>query len=365
MNLPGSTPPSQLRSAAWVIGLALLLPLLFAAWHLKTLMRSDRTPAVGDGRNVATYGFELSPCLIPCEEIVAAGLPRDGLLALLTPPLMTPQAVDSLNRAERGKYLVPADRVIGVLCGPRARAYPLRVLNWHEVVNDTLGGRSITVTFNPLCESSAVFDRRVAGEVLEFGVSGLLYNANLLMYDRRPGARGESLWSQLQARAVTGPAAAAGRELEVLPCVVMTWGAWRDWQPRTTVPFPAREFRQRYQRDPYGVYYGSEKLRFPVRPLPTEPWPGDTTVRYKARIVAVLVRGEWLVYPWQGLVARCSPDGEWRTRQGGVDLRFRCGAEPLQTVVTLGDTERLATTIHSFWFAWHAHRPRDEVVPLF
>ena len=103
------------------------------------------------------------------------------------------------------------------------RAYPLRVLVWHEVVNDTVSGLPILVTYNPLSEGIAVFDRRVAGRTLSFGVSGLLYQSNLLMYDR-DGTRGaESLWSQLQARAVSGPAAGAGQTLELVPFALARW----------------------------------------------------------------------------------------------------------------------------------------------
>jgi hypothetical protein len=277
---------------------------------------------------------------------------------------MSVMAVDSLNHAERGKYLVHDDLVLGVVVGRQARAYPLRVLNWHEVVNDTLAGRPVAVIFNPLCDASAVFDRRVAAEVLEFGVSGLLFNSNILLYNRRPDRRGESLWSQLQGRAVTGPAAAARHRLELLPSMIMTWGAWRSQHPQTTVPFPAQTFRQRYQRNPYGVYAGSEILRFPVAPLPTEPLPGEQEVRYKARIVATQLAGEWRVYSRRTLVELCQPLGEWRTVQGGTELCFRYSDNPFISAVTLGVSDEPVPTVSSYWFAWYAHHPGCEPVAI-
>jgi hypothetical protein len=349
---------------AWIVALALAIPLLLSLWHLLTLLRSGREPAVGDGKNVATYEFDLDPCLVPREAIIASGLPRDGLPALVYPQLMSVQAVDSLNHAERGKYLVHDDLVIGVVVDRQARAYPLRVLNWHEVVNDTLAGQAIAVTFNPLCDASVVFAREVAGEVLEFGVSGLLFNSNLLLYDRRPDRRGESLWSQLQGRAVTGPAAAARYRLQILPAAIMTWGAWCEQQPLTTVPFPTQTYRQRYQRNPYGVYAGSETLRFPVAPLPSQPLPGELEVRYKARIVAIRWQGEWQVYSRRALVDLCRPAGEWRSIRSGTEFCFRYSDDPFTSAVTLGDAEEPVPSVSSYWFAWYAHHPDCEPIAI-
>jgi hypothetical protein len=336
--------------------LAILVSLFFLVWHLRSIIRSDRPTPVGNGRHVATYGFELSPCLIPPEEIIASGLPKDGLPAVLLPPLLTAVGVDSLNRSERGKYLVSTDRVVGVRVNGVARAYPLRVLNWHEVVNDTVGGLPLAVSFHPLSESVVVFAREVGGRVLEFGVSGLLFNSNLLMYDRCSSGevrgselRKESLWSQLLARAVTGPAAAARAELRVLPAAVVTWELWRSWYPKTTVPFPSEEFRQRYQRNPYNTYFGSDKLRFPVRPLPD---PGARP--FKARVVAVPILGRWTVYPLVELARRCNDQGIWLTQQDGEPLRFVCRSDPPVAAVFQEETGEAVPAIHCLWFSWYA-----------
>lgn len=344
--------PHPLRSAAWVISLALIISSALFVSHLWRAWHSDAPAAIGDGRHVDSYGFALSPCLVPCEEIVAAGLPRDGLPALVTPALMNATAVDSLNAAQRGKYLVPDDRVIGLVLGGAARAYPLRVLNWHEVVNDTLGGLPIVVTYNPLCDSSAGFSREVAGETLEFGVSGLLWNSNLLMYDRRTAGGAESLWSQLQARAVTGPAAEAGQTLTILPLAVVSWGIWRTWHPETTVLFPEPERRASYKRAPYVSYFGSDRLRFPVAPL-----PADDRLRLKDRVVA-LPRGDgWLRYAWRDVVMNCDEQSRWVTSTSEKSLRFFCRDDPPSLAIFDDATGALLPAVHSFWFAWHAAWP--------
>jgi len=256
----------------WVLLLAGVLALPIFIWQLLPIVSSSGQRAIGDGSHVATYGFDLSTCRVPRHLIVAAGLPKDGLPAMTDPPTIAAAEVSEGARLAGVRKLLPTDRVVGLEFGGQARAYPLWVLAWHEVVNDTVGGRPIVATYSGLCDSVAVFDRSVAGEILEFGVSGLLFNSNLLMYDRRPDAIGESLWSQLQFRAISGPAAEAGAVLELLPSAVLAWGQWRERYPQTTVVLPDPRRAKLYRRDAYLPYYGGEKLRFPVEPLP----PADT-----------------------------------------------------------------------------------------
>lgn len=355
-------PRGRLRSAAWVLGLALLISTALFVSHVLRALRADRPVARGDGRDPATYGFVLEPCLVPRATLVAAGLPRDGLPALDHPRLATVADVDSLNAAERGKYLVPDDRVIGLELGGVARAYPLRVLNWHEVVNDTVGGRPVAVTFGPLADACAVFDRRVDGQILELGFSGLLHDSCLLMYDRRPDGEevGASLWSQVQARAVTGPAAATSSVLDVLPCAVTTWGEWRARHPDTTVPFPEPERRASYKRDPYGSYHGSDLLRFPVASMPPVDGP-----RAKQHVAVLRRGGSWTAFLLDELAARAGPDGhlELPPDGDGPPLRLRVGLAPARLEVRDADG-RLQPSLLGFWFAWHATRPEIPLTAL-
>src|SRR6266850_5000306 len=198
------------RSGGWVLVLAFAVTLVGTIWNLAPLLNPKRVRPRGDGRTAASYAFDLRSTLVPKGKIVSGGMVTDALPPLTEPKAITLARLAGLETIGRGKYLVPSDKVIAVVVDGASRAYPLRVLVWHEVVNDTVGGVPIVVTYNPLSEGIAVFDRRVAGETLAFGVSGLLYQSNLLMYDRRPERAAESLWSQLQARAIAGPAAAAG-----------------------------------------------------------------------------------------------------------------------------------------------------------
>jgi hypothetical protein len=260
--VPSAAPRRGLRGAAWI---AVVVTLFFAAVafiQIRAALRVAGTRPVGDGKHVETYGFDLANLAVPRDLVVASGMPRDGLRPLVAPPLLTPARVDSLNRAIRGKYLTPDDRVIGVVLAGVARAYPVRVLDWHEVALDTLGGVPIAVCWHALSGSAVVLDRRHEGQVLSLGVSGLLYASHHLLHDRES----ESLWAPLLGLAVAGPD--AGDTLAFVPHVLTRWDTWCAAQPATTVPDPADSLRESYERSPYVNYDGADILRFPVPPLP-------------------------------------------------------------------------------------------------
>ena len=194
-------------------------------------------------------GFSLQPAAIPIDEILKGGPPRDGIPALDHPPFLPPAEAPWRD----------ADLVLGVAWRGEARAYPIAILEWHELVNDTLGGRPILVSYCPLCGTGMVFDRRVEGALRSFGVSGLLYRSDLLMYDRES----ESLWSQIAAEAVTGPS--LGRRLALLRSGVERLGEWKRSHPETTVLSRETGYRRDYARSPYAGYADSPRLAFPVR----------------------------------------------------------------------------------------------------
>jgi hypothetical protein len=305
------------KLAATVLGASLALTLAGTIWTLAPLFDPKRVRPRGDGRTAASYGFDLTTTLVPKAKIVASGMVADGLAALTDPK--------TIAAPGRGSYLVPTDTVIGVVAGGVSRAYPLRVLVWHEIVNDTVGGVPIVVTYHPLSGGIAVFDRRLAGRTPVFGVSGLLYQSSLLMYDRAEGRAGESLWSQLQARAVSGPAAEAGLRLELYPFALARFGDWERDHPETTVPAPVRGEESKYGQDVYGTYLNSSELRFPVDPVPPAGSLG-----LKRRVFVTGSPGAWTVTP-------LPPEGG--------DARF-AAVSPRGTTPAAG--------FYAFWFAWYA-----------
>lgn len=266
MRPKGEKPPGRLftfRSAGWVLLLAGIVGSI-VVWRTLAILDQRRQESFGDGKNVETYKFALEPSLIDQEHLVAANMPRNGARAMTDPGLFTiSEMKEHVSRRIR-KLLVSDDRVVGVEIGGEARAYPLRILNWHEVANDTVGGVPIAVTYHPLCDSVVVFDRRMGEETIELRVSGLLWNSSQLLFLKREEAGGESLWSQLQARAVTGPDAAAGKRLTVLPSVVVRWGDWKSRHPDTTILGPERAYMRQYPSSPYSNYFGTRALRFKI-----------------------------------------------------------------------------------------------------
>jgi len=187
------------------------------------------------------------------ESELARGAGKDTI-ASITGPALGP------DWSDHDPSLVDESLVIGVERDGMARAYPLKMLNLHEVVNDDLGG-PLLVTYCPLCASGVVADRTVDGEALTFGVSGLLWRSDLVMYDEGT----DSLWSQLLAQAIRGEL--TGTRLALYPSIVTTWGQWRGAHADTEVllPTPASktirgELDLQYHRNPYSGYESSRRI---------------------------------------------------------------------------------------------------------
>ncbi|MFG0256365.1 MAG: DUF3179 domain-containing (seleno)protein [Phycisphaerales bacterium JB043] len=199
----------------------------------------------------ATY--DLDNLLIPEDEIHTL-LPRDAIPSL-TDPRLEPIVTNT--------WLQPGDRVIDVTIDDESVAVPLKILNYHEIANMTVAGEPVAATYCPLCDSASVISRRVEHEgeshVLEFGVSGALYNSNVLMYDRTL----MGLWSQLGLRCVSGPM--SGVELRHLPMRVVTWMHYKLTHPSGMVLSYDTGHANQYEFEPYADYFERDGTIVPVR----------------------------------------------------------------------------------------------------
>lgn len=302
------------------IGMATLLSLSSVAW----------------GGGPTMNGFRVGDASIPLDQIRHGGPPRDGI-----PSIDAPRFVP----AHEAGFLKPADRVLGVARGAIARAYPIAILNWHEVVNDDFDGERVAVTFCPLCGTGMAFDARVNGQALVFGVSGLLYNSDVLLYDRQT----ESLWSQIMAEAVTGPM--QGTRLEFLPTAHTTWAEWRERHPHSEVLSPDTGFRRDYGRDPYADYVDSEDLMFPVRFR-------DERFHPKEQVIGVSVDGSHKAYPF----SRLARAGSGLIEDEIAGQRIRIEFDPQARTGRVTDAEgRELPSLIAFWFAWVAFHPETAV----
>jgi hypothetical protein len=181
---------------------------------------------------------DFSIAAVDWSEIRSGGPPRDGI-----PPLDSPQTI---SVAEASEILSPTEPVIGLMIAGAARAYPLRVLIWHEIANDTLGGVPVAVTYCPLCNTAIVFDRRHDGRVLDFGTTGRLRNSDLVMYDRQT----ESWWQQFLGRAIIGTL--TGAELRMIPARLESFANFAARAPDGTVL--TADHPRRYGANPYEGY---------------------------------------------------------------------------------------------------------------
>jgi hypothetical protein len=305
---------------------------------------------LGDGHDPATYGFDLSG--IDDDTLVAGGVARDARPVLTRPEVLDGRDVAAYNEAERGKLLVPDDRVAGLVLGGEARAWPLRLLRRHELVNDVLGGEPVVVAYAPLADLVAGASRRLDDEVLELGISGLFVDSMPLYFDRRQTPTDASLWHPLHLEAVSGPR--AGRRLDLLPVQLATWGEWLAAHPETTVLAPVPEMSRLYRRDPYHSYFGSDLLRFPVDPLPP-----DDGLRFKDRVVIVGEGADARPFALPRLAeAAGAPSASWTAAVADRPIRIDFRLDPGTATVSRTDGADLDLAVrHAFRFAWHAAAP--------
>ncbi len=202
---------------------------------------------------------------VPLDEIISGGPPKDGIPAIDNPVFKPVAEAD---------HLADTEPVIGLIVAGDARAYPLGVLIWHEIVNDTVGGVPVAVTFCPLCNTSIVFDRRVDGRVLDFGTTGKLRNSDLVMYDRQT----ESWWQQFLGEGIVGEM--TGKRLKMLPARIESFARFRARAPEGKILVPNDPSARRYGANPYVGYDSSPRPFLYGGTLPAEVAPLSRVVSF-------------------------------------------------------------------------------------
>jgi hypothetical protein len=259
--------------------------------------------------------------------------------------------------------------VIGLEINGESRAYPLRILSAHEIVNDKVGGKPVAVTYCPLCRSGLTYSRKVGNQTLEFGVTGKLHKASLIMYDRKTG----SYWSQIRGKAVVG--SLVPKELELVYSSVTNWSEWREGHPDTKVLsrdtgiYPPST----YSRDQYSRYRASENVGFGVNNV-------DDRLPAKELVYGVKIGGESKAYTEKYLdqkklirgklgnksivIFRSPKEGAvkaFNTESGMSKPEFRLTDEGLESSdVEVKDLESLNPR-GFYWFAWSKFNPETKV----
>lgn len=284
----------------------------------------------------AQNGFDLSTISIPCDEIYSGGPPKDGIPAIDNPQFKT---------AEQNQFLKDKDYVLGVNKNGVSKAYPIRIMNRHEVVNDDFGGLSVAVTYCPLCGSGLAFNAMVDGQKKTFGVSGLLYNSDVLLYDRAT----ESLWSQIMMKAVSGKE--LGSNLELIPTVFTTWEQWKKEHPKTLVLSEHTGFNRNYNSNSYEKYEASPDLMFDVK-------ENNNKLRKKEKVIGIEVSGKYIAYSFSFLKKIDSPYQS--TFNGQAFLIYFDKKNETAWMTDLEGNKLPAITM--YWFAWYAFHPQTEVI---
>lgn len=254
------------------------------------------------------------------------------------------------SAAEANRWLESDDVVFGLDYQGVQRAYPQRILNWHEIVNDqvksdksdNVAGEDVyfAVTFCPLCGSAIAFEREVEGRVLDFGVSGKLKSSNLVMYDRQT----LSLWQQITGEAIGGEF--LGSKLVPVAMETLRWREWRETHPAAEVLSRETGYLRDYSTYPYGTYEQDRSVYFPVE------GEVDETIHPKTVVYGVVINDEARAYTQAALERETADDGVLTDTLGGARLRLSYSKGEV-VVENLG-TKTEVVPARMFWFAWKA-----------
>ncbi len=341
---------------------------------------------------ISTYGWrtDFSRHTVPFSEILSGGVPRDGIPPIDDPKFTTTEAASA--------WIGEQEPVIAFELNGDARAYPLQIMTWHEIVNDEVGGIPVAITFCPLCNAAIAFDRRLEGKVYDFGVSGNLRYSDLIMWDRQT----ESWWQQFTGDAIIGEL--AGKKLAFLPASIVAWSDFQAARPNAKVLSRDTGHRRPYGQNPYIGYDRADnppflfmgKLDGRLSPMErvVAVTIGDADAAFpfsvltKKRVVNyTLNRRDMAVFFKPGTrsalgsreIASARDIGAaavFDPRVDGKKLDFRAEGDVFvdeQTGSTwniLGAAikgplagKRLAPIVHAnhFWFAWAAFKPNTKV----
>jgi Protein of unknown function (DUF3179) len=288
---------------------------------------------------------------VPLSEFERGGPGRDGIPAIDEPKFASVDEVD---------YLEQQEPVIEVVVAGEARAYPIQILVWHEIVNDSVGGLPLAVTFCPLCNTAIAFDRRVDGRSLDFGTTGNLRSSDLVMYDRQT----ESWWQQFGGRALVGEL--TGERLEQVPARIVAWSEFAQAHPDGKVLSRDTGHSRRYGENPYSGY---DDVDSP--PLFPTKNADDKRLPPKERVVFIERGADAVAVPFSTLQRR----KQVRVEADGRSLvvRWRAGVASSLDAGSVADGrdvgaaevregERLVAFDEPFWFAVAAFRPNVRIV---
>ena len=282
----------------------------------------------GSGIQVTAEGVRY---LVHPDKIVGGGPPKDGIPSIDRPKFVSVEEADA--------WIQDDELVLAIIHKGVERVYPLQILVWHEIVNDTLAGDPILITYCPVCGSGIAYERTINGESVEFGTSGKLYNSNLVMYDRKTS----TYWSQINGLAIIGEL--TGERLVPVSIDTVLWHNWKAAHPESEVLSRETGYNRAYGRDPYGSYYENDSIWFPVEAK-------DDSLHPKTVIFGIEVNGVYKAYKQADIVEQ----GTIEDNVGGVAVRIERDSVGVVCVIYDKTGEEIVKE-RVFWFAWYAFHP--------
>ncbi len=278
-----------------------------------------------------TFGFdEQTPIAVDRDSLIQACPSRDCI-----PSIDTPEFVSS----DQADFVADDDLVLAVALNGVLKAYPTKILIHHEIVNDDFDGEPVAVTYCPLCGSGVAFEGKLDGEPVEFGVSGVLHESDLVLYDRNS----ETLWAQVTGAGMMGPK--TGEQLQEVPLVMTEWRTWRQQHPDTLVLSTNTGFDKDYTVDRYADYRESDRLFLPVS-------ASDARLHVKKVIYGVMVDEQPVAYEAEWLKSK----GEYVESINDQMVEIKYNNDGSVTAAN-PNTGKNYPVKRLFWFAWYTFHP--------
>lgn len=268
------------------------------------------------------------------DKVISGGPPKDGIPSIDNPQFIPISEVD---------YIKDNELVLALEYKGEIKVYPFQILVFHEIVNDIVAGDPLAITYCPLCGTGIAYNREVGGEVLEFGVSGKLFNSNMLMYDRNT----DSLWTQIDGLAVEGPL--IGHELQAIGINTVLWSEWAHNHPEALVLSQDTGYDRQYGDDPYGDYYVTSDIWFPTENK-------DTSISPKEVIYGIEIGDRHKAYLEEDILTQAPFEDEF----AGVSLLVERSDSGEITMTNLDANEEIIFE-RGFWFSWYAFHPETLV----
>lgn len=325
-----------------------VLVIAFGFWGVRTWQRYSQTsaldaPKTGKAMELSQEEKEQGVMLtdkgvkylVDPEKILSGGPPKDGI-----PSIDFPRFVSA---TEADEWIEDNELILALIYKDVKRVYPLQIMTWHEIVNDTIAGDPVLITYCPLCGSGIAYERKINNEEVEFGTSGKLYNSNLVMYDRKT----DSYWTQIFGQAIVGEL--TGMQLKEISIDTVVWRDWKKAHPDSEVLSQDTGFNRNYGNDPYGNYYEDSFLFFPVE-------EESNRLHNKDVIFGIEVNGVFKAYREDDL----KKAGEIEDEVGEVKIKVTRDNAGIVKIINQDNGEEIVKE-RDFWFAWYAFHPDTEL----